>query len=192
MVGANLPAGARFGQAARDDSKRIETDIRAGLPPVFIAGRHGGVPEVLVGDRMALALGRLRDAGVRQFRSVGTDPAFTPVPARGPLPLRLVCDATSFRPGGAPPRVELVPPGRPVVGLRVAYEQHAVPGYQSLWLRWTDRAGGTHAAEAFPLVVPGRTTLAFPLAGEPVAVWLEPGCPVYGLTIEAAEWLVPP
>lgn len=191
VVGANLPAGARFGQAARDNAKRIEADIRAGLPPVFLAGRHGGVPEVLVGDRMELALRRLRDAGVRPFRDVGPDPEVTAVPAGGPFPLRLTANATQFRPGGAPPRAELVPPDRAVVGLRVAYAQHAHPGYQSLWLRWVDRRGGAHAAEVFPLGTPGRSTFAVPVGGEPAAVWLEPGCPIYGLTLEAAEWLVP-
>ena len=192
VFGANLPPGHRVGRATREANKRLEADIRSGLAPVFIAGRHGGAAEAIVGERMATGLRLLRDAGVGRFRAVGPDPAHTTAPAAGPFPLLLACDVGSFRPGGPPPpRVALVPPGRPVIGLRVFVEQHHSPGFQSLWLHWADRAGGRHKAEVYPMVVPQASTVVFPLPGDPAEVWLEPGCPIYGLTLESAEWLVP-
>lgn len=189
--GTNVGPGYDYGLATWEANKRLRTDIAAGVPPVFLAGRHGGAAEAIVGERMAPALRLLRDAGVGRFRAVGPDPAYTVLPAGGPFPCLLVWDARPRLPEGPPPRVALTPPGRPVIGLRVAVEQHHAAVWQSLWLHWTDRAGARHAAEVYPLVVPGRATVAFPVPGDPAEAWLEPACPIWGLTLESAEWLVP-
>jgi hypothetical protein len=87
--------------------------------------------------------------------------------------------------------VELVPPAG-AVGLRVRGEQHHPMGYQLLRVRYADHAAVARTAEAFPKVVPGGFSVTVPLDRPSSTVRLEAGCPMLGLTLEAADWLGPP
>lgn len=193
VVGLSVGPGYRYGMAFRGAVREFERDLRSGVPPVFLAGKHGGAPPFVVGDRVADRIPQLRGRGAVAFALAAADPPLTPIPADGPFPLLLECPLDPFLPGGPPPpKVLIEAPSRTVVGFRLRVEQHHHMGYQLLRLHWKDRATGTdREATAMPLAVPGRGSVAFRLAADPSAVWLEPGCPMLGLTLASAEWLVP-
>lgn len=193
LVGLNLGPGFRYGLDAWGTVKRLEADLRAGLPAEYLAGRHGGTPMVMVGGRMADGLRRLRDAGAGPFRGLVADPPLAAVPAGGPLPFTLVAPVAAFLPGGPPPpRLPLAAPGRPVDGLRLHIHQGYLMGYQAVRVHWRDRATGRPGfTDLRPLAGPGWSSAAGPVGADPAEVWLEPLCPMLGLTVESAEWLVP-
>jgi hypothetical protein len=143
VVGVNVGPGYRYGMAFRGAVRDFERDLRAGTPPLFLAGKHGGAPPFVVGDRLADRIPRLRGRGAGVFALAADDPPLTTVPTGGQFPLRLECPLDPFLPGGPPPpKVSIPSPGRAVVGLRVRVEQYYHMGYQLLRLRWQDRATG--------------------------------------------------
>lgn len=193
VVGLNAGAGNRYGSQIRATVKSFEADMRAGMPPIFLAGKHGGGLPFLLTEHLGETIRTLRDRGIGPFRQAAIDPPLEVIPLSSEEfpPRSLTCPSDPFRPGGPPPpRVRIPDPGREVSGVRLSVVQHHPMGYQVLRLRWKERGSGAErTAEVTPLVVPGRGTVTFRIGCEPTELWLEPGCPMAGLTLENAAWL---
>lgn len=186
----NLKHAVWYGKLCQGQMRQLEADVRSGeLPPVFLAGKHGNAFHIMRGAGMP-ALAALRDGGWVPFVKLPHDPAFTLADARGPLPYTLVCPNGAILSGGPLPGVAFEPPSSPVVGLRLHGEQLCHIVYQKFRLRWTDAAGHSHTADAFPAVMPGEYVVTFPVSGIPSSVRLEPATWSAGLTVVRAEWLI--
>jgi hypothetical protein len=182
LLGLNVPPAVAFGQLFRQSAKNFEADLRAGLPPVYIIGRHGGSLTVFLGDLAVTPLGELRDRGIGPFKTVAADPLLLTAPITLE-PVQLVSPP--------PMRVPLPAPGRHVAGLRVHVEQKILTSYQLLWLRWRERSTGAgHAWQVMPKFLPGKSTVVFKIDGDPVELSIEPDGTMQGLTLTSAEWLV--
>jgi hypothetical protein len=192
IVGMNVATGLQYAQIHRAVAKSFQADIRGGMPPIFLAGKYGGIMPFLIGDRLGERIARLRDRKVGIFRDAGVDPSFEVVPAKGMSTFQIQCSVEPFLPGGVPPQFPLPSPGRSVVGLRLMVEQHHAMGYQQLRIRWRSRGsdGSERTATATPTSIPGRSGVVFRIDDDPVDLRLEPACPILGLTVESAEWLV--
>jgi hypothetical protein len=189
----NLIPGLRHAYYIRLSLSELRRDMDAGVPPSFLAGKHGGTLGVVVGDRLADCIRTLRRGGVPQFQSAADDPAVIAVPVVGlALPYTLTCEQAQLGPDGSPPVVHLPPPPAGAIGLRCRATVVRSAGWQKLTLHWTDAATGTpHRAHVYPPWLVDAMSLVFPLSSTPTDVRLIPDS-MFDLTrIESAEWLLP-
>lgn len=182
VVAANFGPGQRFGLIHRMYYRGFEADLKAGMPVDFLADKYRA--PFLVDERFAADIERLRVNHVRYFAAAVPTPAMTVIPAGGPVHL----PADGVRPG-----LDLPPPGRKVLGVRVTYELDRAVPWLELRATWPAPAGGPpRSASAFAPTGPGPHTLALWVDDAPAALRLEPGGPTFGVTIRSVEWLVSP
>lgn len=183
LLAANGRDGWATGTRLRAAARRIEADIGSRVPLSLVAGRHGGSPMVVVGERMADRLKLLRAARVGIFADVADDPPFGVLPI--PLaPFELKARHPPY------PTIPLSPPGRRVIALRAIGEQTHFRPDQRLILRWRGANGEDRTADAWAPAVPSRMAACFLVDDVPTEVRLEPAGPLPGLTVERLEWLV--
>ena len=175
----------------RDAIHALNRDI-PGESPLFIGGRHGGTPGVLVGESMAADLRSYRRAGIPAFDRMPADPAYRthPLPPLPQMDWRM--SEAGFRAGESVPEAKLPDPPVGAFGLRVRATTVKSGGNHKLILRWTDAiSGAAHESYAHPHYHSGVAMhLAFRLTGAPTRVRLMAGSAIEGLEIGEPEWLV--
>lgn len=189
----NVGPGLRHAYHVRHALTELRRDMAAGMPPLFLGGKHGGTLAVLVGDRTADRVRTFRRAGLPGFRDAADDPAVVAVPVAGlTVPFTLTCSYADARPGGTPPVVPLPPPPAGVIGLRCRVAVVQTCTAHVLVLHWTDSATGTAGrADTYPPWLVDAMHLVFPLSGTPAALRLVPGSRLDEVRVESAEWLLP-
>lgn len=194
VVGLNIEPGIRFGSERRDAYRELEADVRAGMPPRFVAGKYPG--RLWTGLRTEEAIDRLRRHRISFFRDGIPDPEVRAVrvPLSDPRPVLECLSNDPFVPGGPPPpRIAVaLPTSRgPVAGARVVFHVPETVPWLSAHLCWKTADGKLDRAEAHPARRPGESAVEFWAKNQELAeVWLEPGCPMPPLTVVSIEWLV--
>lgn len=172
---------SELGYAAnlRHPGYQVERDLRDGLPAFQIVARHGHSLAVLVGDRMAVALARLKAAGIRPYAGLPEDPPLRARPAPGLLPPVLA--SGEYPLPAAPPDA---------VALRLRVTGAKVPHRDVASFRWTDPDTRIEREEA--VRVPPLTDgfdLLFVLPDRPVPGRLRLGEQVRQLIPVTVEYL---
>lgn len=149
----------------------LETDLRAGMPPTFLAGKYGHAFGMLVGDRAESQIQKFSAAKLGPFQHASPDPAKRSVPAE-------LKSST----------LSLSPPAGRVHGFRIAFDQQADGVYCTFVLHWRDTTGTPRQAHAYGPYRHAHGHVAFWIDGTPTDIHLEVPPSV---AIRYAEWLVP-
>lgn len=187
----NLTPGLRYAYYIRLSLSELRQDMADGMPPLFLAGKHGGTLGVVVGDRLADCIRTLRRGGVPQFQGATDDPPVTAAPVVGSdLPFDITVGPEQLAPGAAPV-FRLPPPPAGAIALRCRANVIRSAGWHKLSLHWTDAATGTaHRAVVYPPWLIDSIWLVFPLTGTPTDLRLIPDSLFERTRIESAEWLL--
>ena len=188
LIYANIESGLNWAYRMRHSIHYLDADMRAGQPPMFLAGRHGGAIGILMGDRLGPQLIAFQRYGTPQFAGLPNDPRFRTVPlALDSLPVTWKLTGAEFESGAPPPRLKIPPPPARAIALRVRTVTVILCGEQKLALI---TPGQSNPAEAHPCYFIGPSDLIFPVSGSQVELELRAASPLEKLRIERAEWLI--
>ena len=176
----------------RDSSHHLALDIKAGLPPMFLTGKHSGAINTNCGEVLTYYLRNLKRAGIPPFDAMPDDPPFRAEPIPG-LPERAVwiCPESQYFAGRDLPGLALPDPPTGAFGVRLVADTKKWYGRSKLILNWIDRTTGQPRAEtAYPAYYETEVLLAFKLTGSPERLRLLLGSPVAVLHLYRFEWLI--
>ncbi len=191
LLYANYGPGLNLAFRMRETAHGLDRDIRAGEAPLFLAGRHGGTPGVLVGDFLADDLRALRNSGIPPFQSMSADPVYRTeaIPELPPADWHYAeADFEAHKPA---PGMALPDPPAGAIGLRLLVTTVKYCGWQRLMLHWVDaRTGTAHEWVAFPHFHPVPHHLTFRLTGAPTQLRLIAASAIEEIAVGEPQWLI--
>lgn len=193
IIRQNVGPGLDWAFNMRHATHLLSVDMRAGQPPLFLAGLHGGSIGVLMGDSFHPQLIALKRAGIPPFADLPDDPPHRMVPAAIPgLPVRWTYSESDWLEGAAPPIIAVPTPPPGAIGLRLRATTDNSHGRMLLVLDSTDRiTGASHRVDAQPFYSTGRLHLAFPFTSGADRITLRAGSALTNIVIDETEWIMP-
>jgi hypothetical protein len=190
VVAANVSPGVRFGATKRMYHRELAAAVEGRMPVRFAADRFRGV--LLPCDWFERRLDGFRRYGLGRLGGLAPTPETVAVPAiREPLVIPPAPEVGYTLGFGAVPIPDPLA-GRPVVGLRIAFDVEYDPHWLRLELSWASPAGGRRKAWVYPDFTRGPHVSTFWVDDAATDVRLVPGCQTRGIVVRSAEWLVAP
>jgi len=191
LLYANYTPGLNLAFQMRDTVHELTRDIRAGDAPLYLAGRHGGTPGVLVGDHLHDDLLALRRSAIPPFGLIPEDPAYR-TEALPELPrIDWKHPEADFWAGKTPPGIALPDPPPGALALRLRTTTIEYCGRQKLLLKWIDAETGAEGEYGvYPYFSKATNHVVFKLNGSPRRLRLVAGSAMEGIEIGTPEWLI--
>lgn len=186
---ANFQPGANTGFVYRDSSHELNKDVQAGMPPMYLAGRHGGAPGVYIGERFHDTLLALKRRGIPPYTRLADDPQLTPIPIPGISKAIVHLDDADLQAGRLPEPIRLPDPPPGAQALRVLTKTKKPEHRQKMVLKYTSAGVGYE-----PYSVPDPSGLPmhmiFPFQARATNLRLLPASVFDEIELSEFEWLM--